>query len=387
MGVSASTAGDAPFAGGSEAFHVLRVQEGSPGAKAGLQAYFDYIVSVEQTRLSQDDDALRQAMAAYEDRPVRLTVYSSKARACRFATVTPNSVWGGQGLLGVSVRFCSFGGAHERVWHVLDAQPSSPAALAGLQSDSDYIVGAERVLHEESDFYNLVESCDGRAMKLYVYSSVTDSCREVQLSPNSNWGGDGLLGCRIGYGYLHRIPDPGPAAVLPVPAQQRVVRTPSQTRHYPAATTVDSRGFVEVPLDSPQVSSLPPPVHGQAAQSSLTTAQQQQQHQTMPSTALSNGDMRGPHAVHNNAAAGNVSGSSRSSASSTADAGHHSHDEPAIPGRHQVAQLHNNTHPHHQQQQVRTQHQPPHASLPVEQPHVPQAQHQSLAQQQQNQLH
>lgn len=33
--------------------------------------------------------------------------------------LTPSSNWGGQGLLGVSIRFCSFEGASENVWHVL----------------------------------------------------------------------------------------------------------------------------------------------------------------------------------------------------------------------------------------------------------------------------
>lgn len=33
--------------------------------------------------------------------------------------LTPSSNWGGQGLLGVSIRFCSFDGASENVWHVL----------------------------------------------------------------------------------------------------------------------------------------------------------------------------------------------------------------------------------------------------------------------------
>ncbi len=27
------------------------------------------------------------------------------------------------------------------------------------------------------------------------------------LTPNSEWGGEGSLGCGIGYGYLHRIPE------------------------------------------------------------------------------------------------------------------------------------------------------------------------------------
>ena len=33
--------------------------------------------------------------------------------------LTPSSNWGGQGLLGVSIRFCSFEGASENVWHIL----------------------------------------------------------------------------------------------------------------------------------------------------------------------------------------------------------------------------------------------------------------------------
>ena len=245
MGGGQSTTSTGPAVAGEEAFHVLRVQESSPGAKCGLEAFFDFIISVEQVRLNRDDEALRETLAAYEDRPVQMTVYSSKTCRCRYVTTTPNSVWGGQGLLGISTRFCSISGAHERVWHVLDAQPTSPAALAGLQSDSDYIIGAERVLHEENDFYNLVESCDGRVMKLYVYSSVTDSCREVQLSPNSNWGGEGLLGCRIGYGYLHRIPDPTTVTPRPTAGPE----TPREVRHKDF-TKADSRGFVDVSLSS-----------------------------------------------------------------------------------------------------------------------------------------
>ena len=30
---------------------------------------------------------------------------------------------------------------------------------------------------------------------------------QVLLIPNSDWGGEGSLGCGIGYGYLHRIPE------------------------------------------------------------------------------------------------------------------------------------------------------------------------------------
>jgi hypothetical protein len=41
---------------------------------------------------------------------------------------------------------------------------------------------------------------------LYVYNVELDGVREVFLTPCSSWGGEGSLGCGIGYGYLHRIP-------------------------------------------------------------------------------------------------------------------------------------------------------------------------------------
>lgn len=34
-----------------------------------------------------------------------------------------------------------------------------------------------------------------------------DVSTQVLLTPNSDWGGEGSLGCGIGYGYLHRIPE------------------------------------------------------------------------------------------------------------------------------------------------------------------------------------
>lgn len=64
-------------------------------------------------------------------------------------------MWGGQGLLGISIRFCSFEGARENVWHVVQVQPNSPAEIAGLQSNVDYILGAESVLNQVCQFLNI----------------------------------------------------------------------------------------------------------------------------------------------------------------------------------------------------------------------------------------
>uniref|UniRef100_A0A8C6STJ9 Golgi reassembly stacking protein 2 n=1 Tax=Neogobius melanostomus TaxID=47308 RepID=A0A8C6STJ9_9GOBI len=172
--------------GGSEGYHVLRVQENSPGHRAGLEPFFDFIVSINDTRLNKDNDTLKELLKASVEKPVKMLVYSSKTLELRESTVTPSNLWGGQGLLGVSIRFCSFEGANENVWHVLEVEPNSPAAIAGLRPHTDYIIGADTVMNESEDLFSLIESHEGKPLKLYVYNTDTDNCREVVITPNSS---------------------------------------------------------------------------------------------------------------------------------------------------------------------------------------------------------
>lgn len=118
-------------------------------------------------------------------------MYSSKTQTVRQVMLTPSDVWGGQGLLGVSIRFCSFEGANENVWHILEVHPQSPAEEAGLRSFTDYIIGADSILHESEDLFTLIESHEQRPLKLYVYNTDDDTCRDVTIKPNSKWGGEG----------------------------------------------------------------------------------------------------------------------------------------------------------------------------------------------------
>ncbi|XP_049450714.1 Golgi reassembly-stacking protein 2-like [Epinephelus fuscoguttatus] len=227
--------------GGTEGYHVLRVQENSPGHCAGLEPFFDFIISISDTRLNKDNDTLKELLKMNVERPVKITLYSSKTLAVRETTVTPSNMWGGQGLLGVSIRFCSFEGANENVWHVLEVEPNSPAAVAGLRAHTDYIIGADTVMCEGEDLFSVVETHEGKELKLYVYNTDTDNCREVVITPNCDWGGEGSLGCGIGYGYLHRIP------TLPFEEGKKTsfsAQTPSEP------VTPPKDGFTEVHLSA-----------------------------------------------------------------------------------------------------------------------------------------
>ncbi|XP_033100120.1 Golgi reassembly-stacking protein 2-like [Anneissia japonica] len=248
--------------GGTEGYHVLRVQENSPGHKAGLEAFFDFIIAIGNSRLDKDDDTLKKILKDHEERPLKMLVYSSKSLKVREVTLTPSTRWGarwgGQGLLGVSIRFCSFEGANENVWHVLDVQPNSPASLAGFRSNTDYIIGADSILHESEDLFSLIESHEGRPLKLYLYNSETDGCREVTITPNTNWQGEGSLGCGIGYGYLHRIPTRRFPEGQALDFSEHIHQSPVPTQvpqNTPVASPAD--GFSEVSLAStPNVSSV-----------------------------------------------------------------------------------------------------------------------------------
>ncbi|VEU22899.1 DEKNAAC103974 [Brettanomyces naardenensis] len=110
------------------------------------------------------------------------------------------------------------------VWHVLRVQPNSPAHLAGILPD-DYIINCEggklstggedllgkvvssvyskwRLKREQST--HDIPPC---SLVLYVYNHDYDTVRPVTIFPNGNWGGRGFLGCDIGYGLLHQIPE------------------------------------------------------------------------------------------------------------------------------------------------------------------------------------
>lgn len=255
--------------GGTYGYHVHGVQPNSPAEMAGLQPFFDFILSLDNKRLNEENDLLKELLKANMERAVRMEVYSTKTTRVRELEVVPSNMWGGQGLLGASVRFCSYQGANENVWHVLDVEASSPAALAQLQPHTDYIVGADQVLQDSEDFFSLIEAHEGKPLKLLVYNTQTDACREVVVTPNGAWGGEGSLGCGIGYGYLHRIP--ALPDVLPVkPPSPVPVEDPS-----PELPTHATHGFTEAPLMAPssqsedvldldqvtlQEAPLPPPI-------------------------------------------------------------------------------------------------------------------------------
>ncbi|KAH7023273.1 GRASP55/65 PDZ-like domain-containing protein [Ilyonectria destructans] len=187
---------------GSFGFQVLR----NTNLELAVEPWFDFIVGINGRPLDNSEPAL----------------FSQEVRNCAGSTVTLG-LWNAKGQrtremhvpvpvdtasLGLSLQYSPLSLA-ANIWHVLDVPANSPADVAGLLPYSDYILGSpEGPLYGEGGLGELVEDFIGRPMRLYVYNNEYNVTREVTIQPSRDWGGQGALGCVLGYGALHRLPAP-----------------------------------------------------------------------------------------------------------------------------------------------------------------------------------
>ncbi|KAH7328790.1 GRASP55/65 PDZ-like domain-containing protein [Stachybotrys elegans] len=187
---------------GSFGFQVLR----NTNIELAIEPWFDFIVGINGRPIENPDPSL----------------FAQEVRNCAGGTVV-FGLWNAKGQrtremhvpvpvdtasLGLSLQYSSIAVA-ANIWHVLDVAANSPADQAALLPYSDYILGSpEGVLHGESGLSELVEDHIGRPLRLYVYNNEYNVTREVTIQPSRDWGGEGALGCVLGYGALHRLPAP-----------------------------------------------------------------------------------------------------------------------------------------------------------------------------------
>ena len=88
-----------------------------------------------------------------------------------------------------------------------DVYLDSPAHEAGLQPFKDYIIGTRELAFKSLDeFAKYVEINLDREIRFYIYNVDQEHMREVALTPRKDWGGQGILGCDVSFGYFNKIP-------------------------------------------------------------------------------------------------------------------------------------------------------------------------------------
>lgn len=191
-------------------------------------------------------------------------VYNIKSGDARLVKLMPEEDWGGAGLLGVTIRLDNYAGAEERLIRVLTVEPKSPAAVAGLVPEKDFILGTTHQTLDSSDaLASLLHQNVDQVVEFYVYNTDSDLVRTVVLMPTYSWGGDGLLGAEVGTGYLHRLPHHSRATDgASVERKVRYVQQPAQSQQQQLSKENGSNGKAPAPPE--------PQVNGEAAAAATT---------------------------------------------------------------------------------------------------------------------
>lgn len=216
---------------GSFGFQVLR----NTNLELNVEPWFDFIIGINGRPIVCRPTSSRRLLNPHPSRSQRRgltrqpsqdnpdpSLFAQEVRNCAGGTVLLG-LWSAKGQrtrelhapvprdtasLGLSLQFTPLAVA-ANIWHVLDVATNSPADAAGLLPYGDYILGSpEGVLHGEGGLSELVEDHIGRPLRLHVYNNEYDVTREVTIQPSREWGGEGALGCVLGYGALHRLPPP-----------------------------------------------------------------------------------------------------------------------------------------------------------------------------------
>ncbi|KAG5942743.1 hypothetical protein E4U53_007178 [Claviceps sorghi] len=226
---------------GSYGFQVLR----NTNLELAVEPWFDFIVGINGRAIEDPNPSLfAQEVQNCAGGVVSLGLWNAKGQRTRelHATVAPDTA-----SLGLTLQYAALSLA-ANIWHVLDVAAKSPADQGGLLPYSDYILGSpEGSLQGESALGELVEDHIGRPLRLYVYNNEYNVTREVTIHPSRGWGGEGALGCVLGYGALHRLPAP-----LSEP-----VSAPGETMFDGMENEKTMEPSVFVPADAAAMSSAP----------------------------------------------------------------------------------------------------------------------------------
>ncbi|KAK4626745.1 hypothetical protein CLAFUW4_05115 [Fulvia fulva] len=199
---AAQSGGNKPTSQNHYGFQVLR----NTNPDITVEPWFDFIIGINGHNIDNPDPQLFMTeIKNCAGNVVSLGVYGAKGSQIREIYV---NVPTDGGSLGLALQWSPLNVVDD-VWHILDVMPNSPADVAGLLPYSDYVIGSpEGPLRGDAGIGEIVEAFLNRPLRLFVYNQEYDVTRMVTITPAKNWGGDGALGCTLGYGALHRIPAP-----------------------------------------------------------------------------------------------------------------------------------------------------------------------------------
>ena len=184
-----------------EGFRVIQVLPGSPLEEGGLQSYIDFIVEANGVRLNSHT-TFQSIVSKSIGTRLDLKVFNVVGQDVREEVVVPRQDWGGSGVLGGTVRFEEWSADADFGIKVLSVMPGSPAEVAGLVPEEDYILGTDAVTLRNVDHLVSLILQAGKELLVYVYNAGEKRVRTVTLRLQE---GKTQLGIDAGTGAVHSL--------------------------------------------------------------------------------------------------------------------------------------------------------------------------------------
>ncbi|KAH7085643.1 GRASP55/65 PDZ-like domain-containing protein [Paraphoma chrysanthemicola] len=241
---------------GAYGFQILK----NTNQEVPLEPWFDFIIGINGRTIDNPDPTLfATEVRNCAGQTISLGVFSAKGQKIREVYI---SIPADTPTLGISLQWSPLTLA-EDVWHILDVIPNSPADVAGLLPYGDYVIGSpEGLVRGDSGLGELVEDFLNRPLRLIVYNHEYDVTRPVTITPSRGWGGEGALGCVLGFGALHRIPaslEEPPVAPGETLFSSDAAPTSFDEKHPPVDQGAPSELFVPANIMALPSKSPPPP--------------------------------------------------------------------------------------------------------------------------------
>ena len=145
----------------------------------------DYIVAADGVPVSSEEETFVSTIKrhAAAQSSMTMTVYNLLSGLQRDIIVQPSGAWGGEGLLGLVIRFDTMKQAEEHCVHILDVHANSPAHRAGLIAHEDYLLGThDTVIKSYGDLEQLLAKFNGHSVTLVVFNTINRGVREVRCA-------------------------------------------------------------------------------------------------------------------------------------------------------------------------------------------------------------
>ncbi|KAF2266203.1 hypothetical protein CC78DRAFT_492326 [Lojkania enalia] len=246
---------------GAFGFQVLK----NTNQEVPLEPWFDFIIGINGRTIDNPDPNLfATEIRNCAGSTVSLGVFTAKGQKIREIYIPIPTE---KPILGLSLQWAPLS-MTEDVWHILDVIPNSPADVAGLLPYGDYVIGSpEGLVRGESGLGELVEDYLNRPLRLIVYNHEYNVTRPITITPSRGWGGEGALGCVLGFGALHRIPaaleeppqGPGETLFSTEGASFDEKRPISSSSNLPLVQSIGAGAELFVPANMTLPSKSPPP--------------------------------------------------------------------------------------------------------------------------------